>query len=196
MMNLVLLSIFWMISSVASFCPVSHPAMGHPTKTCALSAIQNHADANGEGSMSHPWNEEISRRAALVIATTTIAGTSASPLAQAASLSAIVSGLETEFIGEVNSKGAREQHIPSVEVNAGSSVKVVVPHVMDAEKPHYIQYIWLKDEKTNKVIAAKSFKATDASPPTLTASVKKASKVKPLLFCNLHGLWQGDSVSV
>jgi desulfoferrodoxin-like iron-binding protein len=179
------------LSAVTGFCPVfsrSRPAAQHVLH----SSSNQHEDA-----AASPFSQEITRRVALVMTAAAVtAGSSSVPAAQAASLAAIVSGLETEFGAEVNTKGAPEKHIPNVETSGTGSVKVVVPHVMDPEKPHYIEYIWLKDEATNKVVAAKRFKATDASPPTLTASIKKGSTVKPLLFCNLHGLWQGDSVSV
>jgi desulfoferrodoxin (superoxide reductase-like protein) len=71
-----------------------------------------------------------------------------------------------------------------------------VPHVMDAEKPHFIEYMWFKDAKTSSVIASKALKATDASPPTLTASIDKGKVVVPMLYCNLHGLWEGEPYTV
>lgn len=140
---------------------------------------------------------EISRRVALVMAAamaTTAGGTL--PVAQAATLEKTVAKLEAENIEEVNTKGAPEKHLPNVNVN-GNNVEIVVPHVMDPDKPHYIEYIWLKDETTNQIIAAKAFQATDASPPTLKATgVKKGSTLRALLFCNLHGLWEGETFSV
>lgn len=94
---------------------------------------------------------------------------------------------------------------------------MTVPHVMDAEKPHFIEYMWLKDANSDKgvsrpllnrfartllsvhflaVLAVQAFKATDPSPPTLQANIKRGSKVVPLLFCNLHGLWEGEAITV
>jgi len=146
-------------------------------------------------SSSSSWRTpdgEVSRRVALVTAAALAAG---APPAHAASLAQKVSELENENIKEVNTKGAPEKHLPQVGVSK-NKVEVLVPHVMDPEKPHYIEYIWLKDMKTDRVVAVKAFEATDPSPPTLTASVKKGSTVKPLLFCNLHGLWEGEELTV
>ena len=98
-------------------------------------------------------------------------------------------------MSEVNTKGAPEKHLPKISVDGGS-VEVVVPHVMDPEKPHFIEYVWIKDEKTGKVLSAKAFQATDPSPPSLTASVKIGTTVKAMLFCNLHGLWEGEAFTV
>jgi desulfoferrodoxin-like iron-binding protein len=112
-----------------------------------------------------------------------------------------VKGLEKKNLSTVNSNGAPEKHIPQVTVEPAAksndhfNVKVTVPHVMDAEKPHYIQYVWLKDMKKGTVVAVKAFQATDEAPPSLTAFYLKAGmKVKPLLFCNLHGLWEGETL--
>jgi desulfoferrodoxin (superoxide reductase-like protein) len=135
---------------------------------------------------------EVSRRVALVTAAALAAG--ASP-AYAASLEKTVTSIEKENVSEVNTKGAPEKHLPQVTL-AGTTVEVVVPHVMDPEKPHFIEYVWLKDLKSGKVVAVQSFAATDASPPTLTASVESGTTVKPLLYCNLHGLWEGESLTV
>lgn len=146
--------------------------------------------------------QEISRRVALVTAAALAAGVS--PV-QAASLERQVVSLETANLATVNTAGAPEKHLPTVTVSSSSkndnnnenTVQVVVPHVMDAEKPHYIQYIWLKDIKSNKVVAVQAFQATDASPPTLTATaIPKGSVVKALLYCNLHGLWEGENIAV
>eukprot|EP00913_Durusdinium_trenchii_P035449 g33175.t1 len=46
------------------------------------------------------------------------------------------------------------------------------------------------------VLSVKSFAPTDASPPTLTASLPKGTVAKPMLFCNLHGLWEGEKFTV
>lgn len=137
---------------------------------------------------------EISRRVALVTAAALAVGAVATP-ASAASLENVVTAIEKKNMEFVNTKGAPEKHIPQVTVES-NTVKVVVPHIMDAEKPHYIQFVWLKGTKSNKVVAVKAFDATDAAMPTLTATVKMGSIVKPMLFCNLHGLWEGETVSV
>lgn len=136
---------------------------------------------------------EVSRRVALVTAAAVAAGSITSP-AQAATLARTVAAIEKKNIAEVNTKGAPEKHIPQVTVE-GSTVEVVIPHVMDPIKPHFIEYVWLQDTKSGKVVAVNAFSATDASPPKLTATVSGAT-LKPLAYCNLHGLWQGDEISV
>lgn len=137
-------------------------------------------------------NPEISRRVALVTAAALAAG--ASP-AHAASLEKMVLSLYKANASEVNTKGAPEKHLPAVTID-GTKVQVVVPHVMDPEKPHFIEYIWLTNVKSNQVVAVQAYSATDAAPPTLSATVAAGSTVQPMLYCNLHGLWQGDVVTV
>ena len=147
---------------------------------------------------------ELSRRYALTVSTAAAAAGLLAPLpAMAAFLfgnTQIVESLEQEYADTVNTKGAPEKHLPVMTILAsvGSKkrVQVMVPHVMDPEKPHFIEYLWLKDVNSAKVLASKKFKATDASPPTITANVKENTTVKALLFCNLHGLWQGEEMSV
>jgi desulfoferrodoxin-like iron-binding protein len=145
--------------------------------------------------------KEVSRRVALVMAAATVAAGGKLDDAVAIPLSGKVEALEYENIEYVNLKGAPEKHLPIITLlgssNSKIKVKVVVPHVMDSVQPHFIEYVWLKDEENNKVIKAKHLLATDPSPPTLTvAGVVKGTKVRALLFCNLHGLWQGDAFTV
>lgn len=140
---------------------------------------------------------DVSRRSALLTTTAIAAVTLGSPpeALAASALALKLQSLETENSEQVNSNGAPEKHLPQVTVS-NNKVQVVVPHVMDPEKPHFIEYIWLKDTMSNKVIASKAFKATDPSPPTLKATVTKGTTIKPLLFCNLHGLWEGQVLTV
>ena len=156
--------------------------------------------------------EEISRRVALVMTAAAVAAGGNLQDAVALPLSGRVEALEYENLENVNRKGAPEKHLPKITIltTTGSSssssssssksrcsIKVVVPHVMDPIQPHFIEYLWLKDEDTNKVIKAKHFSARDPSPPTLIVTgVTKGTRVRALLFCNLHGLWQGDIVTV
>jgi desulfoferrodoxin (superoxide reductase-like protein) len=159
------------------------------------------------GSRSHDF--EVSRRRAILTTTTTATTACAmafggAPAATAAlgasALFLKLQSLETENADTVNGSGAPEKHLPQVTVvsnnNSNSNVNVVVPHVMDPEKPHFIEYIWLKDMKSIEIVASKAFKATDPSPPTLTTMVAKGTTIKPLLYCNLHGLWEGQVVTV
>eukprot|EP00630_Chrysocystis_fragilis_P002314 CAMPEP_0197388202 /NCGR_PEP_ID=MMETSP1165-20131217/941_1 /TAXON_ID=284809 /ORGANISM="Chrysocystis fragilis, Strain CCMP3189" /LENGTH=185 /DNA_ID=CAMNT_0042913543 /DNA_START=23 /DNA_END=580 /DNA_ORIENTATION=+ len=91
-----------------------------------------------------------------------------------------------------NSNGDKAKHLPQVRV-AGDKVECFVPHVMDPVKPHFIEYIWLKDDDTDFIFAAKKFEPTDPSPPTIVAKAKPGASVTPYAYCNLHGLWIGDT---
>jgi desulfoferrodoxin (superoxide reductase-like protein) len=138
-----------------------------------------------------------------------IGGSTIKDAIRLAKLELQVADLEKKNLSTVNSDGAPDKHIPQVSVEPAKSntngssgsllfnVKVTVPHVMDAEKPHYIQFVWLKDMKKGNVVAVKAFQAStdDTTPPTLMAvNLKAGMKVKPLLFCNLHGLWEGETL--
>ena len=102
----------------------------------------------------------------------------------------------------VNSNGAPEKHVPQVTLKDFPNntelkmVEVKVNHVMngmDAEKPHWIKAIWLREEKSGDVAVAKVFPQTASSPPTLVCGVPKGAQLTPLLYCNLHGLWKGET---
>lgn len=86
---------------------------------------------------------------------------SGAPPALAADVAKQMLALEREFKDSVNSNGAPEKHIPRVSLGTVPGnpdlrmVEVVVPHVMDAEKPHFIQAIWLKEEISGDVAVAK-----------------------------------------
>lgn len=189
--------------SVHGLCPVARVATrGSKPKPLCLSKKGDQEDS------SPTAVEEVSRREALRL---TAAGVAAGltvnlnnvPPSHAfvqnvkmtSSVVPVVQQLEVDYRESVNSNGAPEKHLPQTTVQ-GTKIQVVVPHVMDPEKPHYIEYIWLKDVTTNKVLKAKKFQAQDASPPTLNAIATKGSIVKPFLFCNLHGLWQGEEITV
>lgn len=154
---------------------------------------------------------ELTRRDALIASTGAVAltATSTAPLPALAAITEKLNTrqsilyLEAEFKDTVNTNGAPEKHLPLVQIlpsldeSDKKTIEIQVPHVMDPEKPHFIEFIWLKDVKTHEVLQCKAFKATDASPPTLTVkNVKQGSTVKAMLFCNLHGLWQGEDVTV
>ena len=170
---------------------------------------------------------EIDRRLALVQAAAGVAATagvaSFPSIAEANSaifsLEAKVTGIEKANLATKNSNGDPAKHTPVVTLEEsttmkGQAVKFTVPHVMDAEKPHYIQYMWLEDvsgkqkKPPGNIVAVKAFKATDTSPPTivenmasgklptLKAGIVKGMVLKPCLYCNLHGLWEGEAVAI
>jgi superoxide reductase len=91
-----------------------------------------------------------------------------------------------------NSIGSPEKHIPIIELD-GQTVSMSANHVMTPE--HYIQYMWLKDAKTNEVVLAKEL-APSENAPLLKARVPSGVTLRPYLFCNLHQLWKGDEFTV
>eukprot|EP00930_Biecheleria_cincta_P087587 TRINITY_DN76812_c0_g1_i1.p1 TRINITY_DN76812_c0_g1~~TRINITY_DN76812_c0_g1_i1.p1 ORF type:complete len:235 (+),score=47.72 TRINITY_DN76812_c0_g1_i1:52-756(+) len=93
-----------------------------------------------------------------------------------------------------NDNGAPEKHIPTVTIKP-KGVIVSVPHVMDAEKPHYIQFMYLAEPETGKLLAVKRFKPDDPSPPQLIARAPEGTYVAGL-YCNLHGRWEGEPFKV
>ena len=115
-------------------------------------------------------------------------------------LFAKVKQLETaNYIGQIgkpvyppNSDGAPEKHLPQVSVD-GNDVEISANHVMTEE--HYIQFMWLKDAKTDEVVLAKELAPTEAKA-VLKAKVPSGIELRPYLFCNLHGLWKGDTFTV
>ena len=153
------------------------------------------------GDQENDENVEVTRRDAIkktVVEGSLLAAALASGAAPsfARTVATQVAILEKENIATVNSNGAPEKHLPQVAVSDSGTVEVVVPHVMDPEKPHWIQAIWLKDEATGKVAAAEMFPSTAPSPPTLKYSGSTSGTFTPFLYCNLHGLWKGDSFTV
>uniref|UniRef100_A0A7S1Y0H4 Desulfoferrodoxin ferrous iron-binding domain-containing protein n=1 Tax=Grammatophora oceanica TaxID=210454 RepID=A0A7S1Y0H4_9STRA len=139
---------------------------------------------------------EVSRRVALVQAAALAAGTAAlggsASFAEGEGLNEDVETIIKENMGKANSNGAPEKHIPQVKVD-GKLVEVSVPHVMTEE--HYIQYMWLTDTFSNEVVVVKALNPSDPSPPTLKVKVPKGKRLQPMLFCNKHGLWEGDPIS-
>lgn len=68
---------------------------------------------------------------------------------------------------------------------------------MDPEAPHWIEYVWLTNVSNDSIITVQQFQATDTAPPTITATnVEKGTIVKGHCYCNLHGLWGGEDITV
>ena len=97
-------------------------------------------------------------------------------------------------IYEPNTVGDPEKHLPQATVSENRLVTVRANHVMKPE--HYIQFMWLKDVKKDQVVFVKGFPSTEPSPPTLQVVCPPGVKLRPYLFCNLHGLWKGDEFTV
>jgi len=93
-----------------------------------------------------------------------------------------------------NLLGDPAKHIPSLTVKDNGNIEVSVQHEMTQE--HYIEFIWVKDVVSNKVVLARSYNPTEQIAPSLKAKVPEGVKLRPYLFCNLHELWVGDEVHV
>jgi len=104
-----------------------------------------------------------------------------------------------------NDSGDPREHIPRVTYSKDGSMTLTVQHVMDPGivkdgyvevGAHYIEYIWLQDAETGRILAARNFEATDASPPFLVTTLRKGKAVVPYSFCNLNGVWKGEKFMV
>ena len=156
-------------------------------------------------------NKEINRRDALASSFAAIltagTGTIALTLApepasaqQGMPLFAKVEKLETaNYIGQVNKpvyrpnvSGEPEIHTPKVKVN-GNDVEVYADHAQSED--NYIQFLWLKDTKTNEVVLAKELTPADERP-SLKARVPSGVELTPYAFCKMHGLWIGEPFKV
>eukprot|EP00933_Yihiella_yeosuensis_P023532 TRINITY_DN18334_c0_g4_i1.p1 TRINITY_DN18334_c0_g4~~TRINITY_DN18334_c0_g4_i1.p1 ORF type:complete len:216 (-),score=62.94 TRINITY_DN18334_c0_g4_i1:64-672(-) len=136
------------------------------------------------------WEAEVSRKQALVAAAVLASGASR---ADAEDLKSKVKELMKQD-PTPNDNGAPEKHIPKA-YPGGGSVDVLVNHVMDKDKPHYIQYMWLKDANSDNILAVKAFQATDPTP-ALSVDLPAGTAAIPMLFCNLHGLWEGEKFTM
>jgi superoxide reductase len=85
------------------------------------------------------------------------------------------------------SDGAKEKHAPVIEKIAGGFRVSVgsAPHPM--EEKHYIEWIGLVADG----LSYKAFLAPGKEPSALF--MIDASRVAARAFCNLHGLWRGES---
>lgn len=91
-----------------------------------------------------------------------------------------------------NSNGSPAKHLPKVVVN-GNDIEISADHVMTEE--HYIQYIWLRDVDKDEVVLVKACTPSE-DKPFLKAKVPSGVTLSPCLYCNLHGLWRGDSFTI
>lgn len=93
--------------------------------------------------------------------------------------------------------GEPSEHVPKIRFDAGKVV-FEVPMESLAKPNHadgYTEFMWIKDAKTNAIIASKKFRASDPSPPTLVASVPPGTRLTACSKCSLHGVWQGSFTS-
>lgn len=66
---------------------------------------------------------------------------------------------------------------------------------MDPNAPHYIEYVWVNDGTTGKVLAAKQYQATDPSPLLSALLPEGTTSIQAYCYCNLHGLWESPIIS-
>jgi desulfoferrodoxin (superoxide reductase-like protein) len=197
------------------------------TTTMGLSTSTTSSDHDDHQTGPSGDPVEIDRRLAMVKAAVasvgvasaamTISSSPANAKSAIFSLESKVTTIEKQNLDTVNSNGDPVKHTPTVTFSGPDGSRVVtftVPHVMDPDKPHYIQYMWLEDvsgrqrKPPGNIVSVRAFKATDPSPPTivenvasgklptLKASITKSMVLKPCLYCNLHGLWEGEPVAV
>lgn len=98
-----------------------------------------------------------------------------------------------------NSNGDPEKQLPQVKISADQTIEVSAPpHIMTAKD--YVQFIWLKDTKSNEVVLVKAFpKPEDGDKNTnrsLVAKVPKGVVLQPYLFWTEYGLWKGKPFQV
>lgn len=90
--------------------------------------------------------------------------------------------------------GKEDSHVPSVayeKTGSGLRVTVSVSHEMNAEKPHYIMWIQLKDGEGNP-LGEKQFQASDEKAEAVFELTAVPEKLVAFEKCNLHGLWKAE----
>jgi superoxide reductase len=90
--------------------------------------------------------------------------------------------------------GKEDSHVPNVayeKTESGLRVTVSVSHEMNAEKPHYIMWIQLKDGEGN-LLAEKQFQATDEKAEAVFELTTVPGKLVAFEKCSLHGLWKEE----
>ena len=213
---------------------------GRPSTTVVFDTINDNDNFTSDGEAIRTGDVLLDRRLALV-RTAAMASAAAGSTAAVFSLSnnvepanAIgraefaINQLQTDpdIVAAKNSNGDPAKHTPVVKLEKdkkgyGQVLTVEIPHVMDFDKPHYIQYVWLQDvtQNSNDVRIGNIYGATAFSKPrgkasnepvvarlvanvasgqmtTKSAFLTKSMTVKPCLYCNLHGLWEGEPISL
>ena len=90
--------------------------------------------------------------------------------------------------------GKEDSHVPNVayeKTESGLRVTVSVSHEMNAEKPHYIMWIQLKDGEGN-LLGEKQFQATDEKAEAVFELTTVPGKLVAFEKCSLHGLWKEE----
>jgi desulfoferrodoxin (superoxide reductase-like protein) len=211
------------------------------SSTCHVHVHSNHQVRDDEddegGNFINTGDLLLDRRLALVrtVAMTAAAGATVSAVTSPSQPANAIGRVElsinsiqtdSEIVASKNTNGDPIKHTPVVTLEKdgrgyGQILTVEIPHVMDFDKPHYIEYVWLQDVTANpndvrlgKIVAAEAFtkprgksagvpvvakiqtKVASGTLPTKGAYLTKNMIVKPCLYCNLHGLWEGEPISL
>ena len=90
--------------------------------------------------------------------------------------------------------GKEDSHIPRIvyeKTDTGLKITVSVEHEMNAEKPHFIEWIALWDEESTE-LGRTQFKAQDAKAEIVVELNSVPSKLTAMEKCNLHGIWREE----
>ena len=93
--------------------------------------------------------------------------------------------------------GKEDSHVPIVtyeKTASGLKVAVRVDHEMNAETPHYIMWIQLKDGRGN-LLGEQAFQASDEKAEAVFDLTTVPERLVALEKCNIHGTWK-DEVDV
>merc|ERR1719247_405159 len=90
-----------------------------------------------------------------------------------------------------NGSGDRKTHKPRLEIS-GNSAKVCIDGYSPGEGDR-VQYIWLKNEEADAIVAAKEFPEDFKGTPVLTCNVTPGRTHSPCAYFTVHGLWLGRS---
>ena len=92
-------------------------------------------------------------------------------------------------------EGMQDAHLPVIayeKSDIGLKVTVTVNHEMNAETPHYIMWIKIKDAEDN-LLGEKMFEATDAAAEAVFDLAEIPAAIKAFEKCNVHGIWMDEA---
>ena len=90
-----------------------------------------------------------------------------------------------------NGSGDRRTHKPRLDIS-GNSAKVCIDGY-EPEGSDRVQFIWLKNEEADAIVAAKEFPENFKGTPMLSCSVTPGRTYAPCAYFTTHGLWLGRS---
>jgi superoxide reductase len=92
-------------------------------------------------------------------------------------------------------RGKEDSHVPEIsyeKTGSGIKVRVSVEHEMNAEPPHYIEWIKVFDGGNN-LLGEMAFQASDERAEVEFELSTTPSLVKAYEKCNLHGVWLNET---